>query len=79
VIVHLIYLHETLSRNPIGLKISIDTCRFHPFFSSKDFFGILIAFVLILFFRFFSPVFFVDAENFIPANPIVTPTHIKPE
>jgi len=38
VVVHVIYLHETLSSNPIGLKIRIDTCRFHPFFFFKRFF-----------------------------------------
>nr|UGK73319.1 cytochrome b [Ledra trigona] len=78
-LIHLFFLHLTGSNNPIGLNSNFDKIPFHPYFSIKDFYG----FSLILFFFFFVnlyvPYFLSDPDNFIPANPMVTPVHIQPE
>jgi len=77
--IHLLYLHQTGSNNPLGSNSSIEKLPFHPYFTIKDFFGFL--FVLTLFFIFIllEPYTLGDPENFIPANPLVTPVHIQPE
>lgn len=79
VIAHLLFLHLSLSSNPLGIKKSIDYTDFHQFFSSKDFMGLIGIFIVWIFFTFFFPNLFIDPENYIPSNPIRTPTHIKPE
>merc|ERR1711874_151199 len=79
VMIHLLYLHQTGSNNPLGSNSNIEKLPFHPYFTIKDFFGFL--FVLTLFFIFIllEPYTLGDPENFIPANPLVTPVHIQPE
>lgn len=79
VIAHLLFLHLSLSSNPLGIKKSIDYTDFHQFFSSKDFMGLMGIFMVWIFFTFFFPNLFIDPENYIPSNPMRTPTHIKPE
>ena len=79
VVLHLIFLHFSLSRNPLGIKKRIDYVDFHQFFTRKDFFGIVIMLMVWIFFTLFFPSLFIDPENFIPSNPIRTPPHIKPE
>lgn len=79
IIFHIINLHETGSNNPLGLALNLDKLPFHPYFSIKDLFGILFIIIIFLFIVFISPDFFLDPENFIKANPIVTPPHIQPE
>lgn len=78
-VLHLVFLHLSLSRNPLGIKKSIDYTEFHQYFSSKDFMGFIVIFIVWIFFTFFFPNLFIDPENFISSNPIRTPTHIKPE
>ena len=78
-IVHLLFLHKTGSRNPLGLNSNIDKVRFHPYFSYKDLLGINIIFILLMYICFQAPWWLGDPENFIPANPLVTPIHIQPE
>jgi len=79
VMIHLLYLHQTGSNNPLGSNSNVEKLPFHPYFTIKDFFGFL--FVLTLFFIFIllEPYTLGDPENFIPANPLVTPVHIQPE
>ena len=79
VLVHILYLHQTGSNNPLGTDRNMDKLPFHPFFTIKDILGYLI--VLCLFFTFIllEPYTLGDPENFIPANPLVTPVHIQPE
>merc|ERR1719402_863860 len=79
VMIHLLYLHQTGSNNPLGSNSNIEKLPFHPYFTIKDLFGFL--FVLTLFFIFIllEPYTLGDPENFIPANPLVTPVHIQPE
>lgn len=79
VIVHLIFLHEKGSTNPLGQVHHINKITFHPYFTYKDLVGfICVGLALILVCAYF-PFRLSDPENFIYANPIVTPTHIQPE
>jgi len=77
--VHLLFLHQTGRRNPLGVNRNFDKLKFHPYFTTKDLFGF---FALLLFLSLISlirPWILGDPENFIPANPLVTPVHIQPE
>lgn len=79
VIVHLIFLHQTGSNNPIGLNSNLDKIPFHPFFSVKDLLGALLILTGLSLIVLLAPNLLGDVENFIPANPLVTPIHIQPE
>jgi len=79
VIVHLVFLHQTGSNNPLGLNSNLDKIPFHPFFSIKDLIGALIIILGLRFIILLEPNILGDVENFIPANPLVTPIHIQPE
>nr|ACO50972.1 cytochrome b [Xenophallus umbratilis]ACO51002.1 cytochrome b [Xenophallus umbratilis]ACO51003.1 cytochrome b [Xenophallus umbratilis]ACO51006.1 cytochrome b [Xenophallus umbratilis]ACO51007.1 cytochrome b [Xenophallus umbratilis] len=78
-LVHLIFLHETGSNNPIGLNSDADKISFHPYFSYKDLLGFAFLLTTLIALALFSPNLLGDPENFTPANPLVTPPHIKPE
>nr|AIE42882.1 cytochrome b [Limia versicolor] len=78
-LVHLIFLHETGSNNPIGLNSDADKISFHPYFSYKDLLGFILLLTMLIALALFSPNLLGDPENFTPANPLVTPPHIKPE
>nr|ABO61373.1 cytochrome b [Takifugu alboplumbeus]ABO61374.1 cytochrome b [Takifugu oblongus]ABX57807.1 cytochrome b [Takifugu oblongus]AHH25221.1 cytochrome b [Takifugu oblongus] len=78
-IVHLIFLHETGSNNPLGLNSNADKIPFHPYFSYKDLLGFTIMLSALAALALFSPNYLGDPDNFTPANPLVTPAHIKPE
>nr|AXP83395.1 cytochrome b [Eremias velox] len=77
--VHLLFLHETGSNNPTGLNSNSDKIPFHPYYSYKDALGALMMLLCLLSLTLFSPNLLGDPENFSPANPLVTPPHIKPE
>lgn len=78
-IIHLFFLHLTGSRNPIGVNSNLDKIPFHPFFSIKDIIGFCITITILIILVIFNPYLLSDPDNFIPANPIVTPIHIQPE
>lgn len=78
-ILHLLFLHETGSNNPAGLNANSDKIPFHPYFSYKDLLGFIIILLALTSLGLFSPNYLGDPDNFIPANPLVTPPHIKPE
>ena len=78
-ILHLLFLHETGSNNPIGLNSNADKISFHPYFSYKDLLGAAILVIALALLALFSPNLLGDPDNFTPANPMVTPPHIKPE
>nr|AJY60063.1 cytochrome b [Ichthyophis glutinosus] len=78
-ILHLIFLHETGSNNPTGLNSDTDKIPFHPYFSYKDALGFMIMLSLLAIMSMFFPNILGDPENFTPANPLMTPPHIKPE
>nr|AAX14560.1 cytochrome b [Ctenopoma petherici] len=79
VIIHLLFLHETGSNNPIGLNPNVDKIPFHPYFSYKDILGFAALLIALTALSLFSPNLLGDPDNFTPANPLVTPPHIKPE
>nr|WPS67123.1 cytochrome b [Anabas testudineus] len=79
VIIHLLFLHETGSNNPVGLNPNVDKIPFHPYFSLKDILGFVTVLTALITLSLFSPNLLGDPDNFTPANPLVTPPHIKPE
>ncbi len=81
VMLHLVALHQHGSNNPLGIdaKGKQDKIPFHPYYTAKDFFGFGVFFLLFSWFIFFMPNVLGHADNYIPANPMVTPAHIVPE
>jgi ubiquinol-cytochrome c reductase cytochrome b subunit len=82
VVLHIWALHVPGNNNPIGIDIkkpSKDTVPFHPYIVIKDAFALLIFLLIFAFFVFFSPNILGHADNYIEANPLVTPAHIVPE
>nr|YP_089648.1 cytochrome b [Gegeneophis ramaswamii]AAS13704.1 cytochrome b [Gegeneophis ramaswamii] len=77
--IHLIFLHETGSNNPTGLNSNMDKITFHPYLSYKDFLGFILLLSMLMLLASFYPNLLSDPENFTPANPLLTPPHIKPE
>lgn len=77
--VHLLFLHETGSNNPSGLNSDTDKIPFHPYYTIKDILGALIIITALSSLVLFSPDLLGDPDNYIPANPLNTPPHIKPE
>lgn len=78
VIIHLLFLHETGSLNPLGLKSKRDKVYFFPFFSKKDILGLILVIILIYIFL-VVPKKFMEYQKFLEAKALVTPTHIQPE
>ena len=79
IIIHLILLHETGSNSPLGIRSDSDKIPFHIFYTSKDVYGFILISIILCFFVFYFPNLLGDVENFIKANPLVTPIHIMPE
>nr|AAY43288.1 cytochrome b [Pelophylax nigromaculatus] len=77
--IHLLFLHQTGSSNPTGLNSNLDKVSFHPYFSYKDLLGFVIMLGALASLSTFAPNLLGDPDNFTPANPLVTPPHIKPE
>nr|YP_009370153.1 cytochrome b [Pontoscolex corethrurus]ANJ60057.1 cytochrome b [Pontoscolex corethrurus] len=78
-VIHIMFLHQSGSNNPIGLNSDSDRVPFHQYFSIKDLLGYATAILLFSLIILFEPNMFTDPENFLQANPLVTPIHIKPE
>jgi len=81
VVVHLWALHVHGSNNPLGIdrKGPQDSIPFHPYYTVKDLFGLGVFLAFFALVVFFAPNFFGEPDNYIPANPLVTPPHIVPE
>nr|YP_010233757.1 cytochrome b [Eophileurus chinensis]QSZ78126.1 cytochrome b [Eophileurus chinensis] len=79
IIIHLLFLHQTGSNNPLGVNSNIDKVPFHPYFVLKDLVGFLVMTGALSILVLTSPYALSDPENFTPANPLVTPIHIQPE
>ncbi|NP_062479.1 cytochrome b (mitochondrion) [Physeter macrocephalus] len=77
--VHLLFLHETGSNNPTGIPSNMDKIPFHPYHTIKDTMGALLLILSLLTLTLFAPDLLGDPDNYTPANPLNTPTHIKPE
>uniref|UniRef100_UPI0031F42029 cytochrome b n=1 Tax=Pyrgodera armata TaxID=1964324 RepID=UPI0031F42029 len=79
VMIHLFFLHQTGSNNPIGLNSNIDKIPFHPYFTYKDMITFIIMIMVMMALCIINPYILGDPDNFTPANPLVTPIHIQPE
>nr|YP_010414517.1 cytochrome b [Gatzara nigrivena]URT60670.1 cytochrome b [Gatzara nigrivena] len=77
--IHLLFLHQTGSNNPLGMNSNFDKIPFHPYFSFKDIIGFILMTFMLLMITLYAPYGLGDPDNFIPANPLVTPVHIQPE
>nr|YP_009938378.1 cytochrome b [Lethe syrcis]QNU07797.1 cytochrome b [Lethe syrcis]USO21429.1 cytochrome b [Lethe syrcis] len=79
VMIHLLFLHQTGSNNPLGINSNLDKIPFHPFFTFKDLIGFITLILFLTLLTLTNPYLLGDPDNFIPANPLVTPIHIQPE
>ena len=81
VILHLVALHRYGSNNPTGIepKGKQDQVPFHPYYTVKDLFGLGVFLIALSLFVFYAPNYLGHADNYIPADPLVTPAHIVPE
>jgi len=79
VIVHLALLHKDGSSNPVGVSSGLDNIPFYPYFYVKDLLAFFVLLLFFSFFVFFFPNLLGHPDNYIPANPMVTPAHIVPE
>jgi ubiquinol-cytochrome c reductase cytochrome b subunit len=81
VFLHVAALHITGSNNPLGIepKGPQDTLPFHPYYTAKDSFGTVLYLIFFAVLVFFFPNYLGHPDNYIPANPLVTPAHIVPE
>ena len=81
VVLHIWALHVPGNNNPVGISVKgkQDTVPFHPYYTVKDGFALTLFLILFSYFIFFAPNVLGHADNYIPANPLVTPAHIVPE
>nr|YP_002261337.1 cytochrome b [Myrmecophilus manni]ACG59294.1 cytochrome b [Myrmecophilus manni] len=79
VMIHLLFLHQTGSNNPLGTQSNLNKIPFHPYFSFKDIVGFIVMIIVLIMLSLTNPYLLGDPDNFTPANPLVTPTHIQPE
>nr|AII98213.1 cytochrome b [Lepilemur mustelinus] len=79
VMIHLLFLHETGSTNPLGTSSNPDKIPFHPYYTTKDLLGFLLLLLSLTTLTLFHPDLLGDPDNYTPANPLNTPPHIKPE
>ena len=81
VILHIWALHVPGNNNPTGISVKSDkdTVPFHPYYTIKDGFAIVAFLVVYALFVFYAPNYMGDPVNYVPANPLATPAHIKPE
>nr|ANS53981.1 cytochrome b [Yunnanacris wenshanensis] len=77
--IHLFFLHQTGSNNPLGLDGNIEKIPFHPYFTFKDSITFIFMTSLLIMLCLINPYLLGDPDNFVPANPLVTPVHIQPE
>uniref|UniRef100_Q95711 Cytochrome b n=4 Tax=Hylobates TaxID=9578 RepID=CYB_HYLLA len=76
---HLLFLHETGSNNPLGISSQPDKIAFHPYYTIKDILGLFLLLLMLMSLVLFSPDLLGDPSNYTQANPLNTPPHIKPE
>lgn len=79
VCLHLLALHQDASNNPIGISTLSDNIRFHPYYTSKDQVGFILAGIFFIIIIFYFPNLLGHPDNSIPGNPLVTPHSIVPE
>nr|UVN15323.1 cytochrome b [Nasonia oneida] len=79
VIIHLVFLHETGSSNPMGLNSNMNKISFNPYYIIKDLMGFIMMILILLLVCLLNPYILSDPENFNSANSMITPIHIQPE
>jgi quinol-cytochrome oxidoreductase complex cytochrome b subunit len=77
--IHIALLHQEGSGNPLGIESTVDKINLFPYFVIKDLFGLALFLALFSLFLYFFPNILGHSDNYIEANPMVTPTHIVPE
>nr|YP_009159611.1 cytochrome b [Metanephrops thomsoni]AKQ49245.1 cytochrome b [Metanephrops thomsoni] len=77
--IHILFIHQTGANNPLGISSHIDKVPFHPYFTFKDIMGFMVMLMALILLTLMNPYLLGDPDNFIPANPLVTPAHIQPE
>nr|YP_009741246.1 cytochrome b [Oxytauchira brachyptera]QID48456.1 cytochrome b [Oxytauchira brachyptera]QON98958.1 cytochrome b [Oxytauchira brachyptera] len=77
--IHLFFLHQTGSNNPLGMNSNMEKIPFHPYFTFKDSITFIMLVSLLMMLCLMNPYFLGDPDNFMPANPLMTPKHIQPE
>nr|YP_009667326.1 cytochrome b [Oxya japonica]ASC44540.1 cytochrome b [Oxya japonica] len=77
--IHLFFLHQTGSNNPLGMNSDVEKIPFHPYFTFKDSITFIFMTSMLIMLCLMNPYLLGDPDNFIPANPLVTPIHIQPE
>jgi ubiquinol-cytochrome c reductase cytochrome b subunit len=78
-LIHLTILHQDGSGNPLGIDSAVDKIPMYPYFIVKDFLGLTIFIIFFSLFVYFTPNLLGHSDNYIEANPMVTPAHIVPE
>lgn len=80
-IIHLVYLHNKGGSNPLGISSirNLAYINFHPYYTYKDIYGFLLIFIIYFIIVFYYPDVLGHSDNYIEANPLVTPSHIVPE
>jgi len=78
-LIHILFIHQTGSNNPLGILRNVDKIPFHPYFTFKDITGFVVIITSLILLTLLNPYLLGDPDNFIPANPLVTPVHIQPE
>ncbi|KYN50596.1 Cytochrome b, partial [Trachymyrmex cornetzi] len=79
IFIPLFFLHTTGSSNPLGINRNLYKIPFHIYFTIKDLLGFIIILYIFFIIIIQYPYILSDPDNFTPANPLVTPTHIQPE
>nr|YP_010026195.1 cytochrome b [Oxytauchira flange]QOQ37039.1 cytochrome b [Oxytauchira flange] len=79
VVIHLFFLHQTGSNNPLGMNSNMEKIPFHPYFTFKDNITFIMLMSLLMVLCLMNPYLLGDPDNFVPANPLMTPSHIQPE
>lgn len=78
-IIHILFLHQTGANNPLGIIREPTKVSFHPYYTFKDIAGFILILIFLILLALLAPYLLGDPDNFIPANPLVTPIHIQPE
>nr|ART65990.1 cytochrome b [Stereomastis sculpta] len=79
VMIHIMFLHQSGANNPLGISTKMDKIPFHPYFTFKDTVGFVLMLTSLILLSLSYPYLLGDPDNFVPANPLVTPLHIQPE
>jgi ubiquinol-cytochrome c reductase cytochrome b subunit len=79
VALHIIFLHDKGSSNRMSVAYKLDKIMFHPYFTIKDLYFVLWVLFFFCIFVFYAPNYLSHPDNYIPADPLVTPAHIVPE